>query len=172
MFKRFPRHLFSRLKGSEQVDAELSRGQGDLMSCCFRAETPDCHHSSKLQTDWIQSPLIWCQTTCMCEFSCPVVQWLYMCLLQFFVVTPCSPGRPGPCTRPARRPGDLWSSTCRRPAGCPVVLGSRLVGQHLGLVRGRRARQNRRAHAVHRGLSTNARRYSDWMASINSYSTT
>lgn len=74
-------------------------------------------------------------------------------------ITPCRQGRPGPCRRPAQRPGGLWSWTCRRPAGCPAVRAwlpvdprrdpDRLGHVHLHLHLGRR---NRHDHAVRRGL--------------------
>lgn len=74
-------------------------------------------------------------------------------------ITPCRQGRPGPCRRPAQRPGGLWSWTCRRPAGCPAVREWLLVDPrrdpdrrghvHLHLHLGRRNRHDR---AVRRGL--------------------
>lgn len=83
--------------------------------------------------------------------------------LQSFTVTPCCLGLPAPCRRPVRRPGDLWSLTCKRPAGCPVVRGSQMACRHLDPARGR-DRLDRRSHrvpSVHHGLSINTQRWGE-----------
>lgn len=98
----------------------------------------------------------WAMHYHMCESSCTVLHWFYVSLLpQSTSVTPYCQGLPGPCRHPAQHPGDLWSLTCRRPAGCPAVHGSRLVGRCLGPAHahGHLARRSLRVHAVPRGLA-------------------
>lgn len=118
------------------------------MSRCSKAESPGPSPlSSRLQTIVSQPvSLVENYTGCVSsavQFSVRVRQRL----------TPCCRGRPGPCRRPAPHPGDLWSWTCRRPAGCPVVRGSHSVGPHLDP--DHLDRRNHRDHAVRRGLFIN-----------------
>ncbi len=143
-----------------------------LISCCPKAKSPGLSPlSSKLLTQSFLSTSIWCKihyTVC----ASSAVQFCSdsASASESFSITPYCLGLPWPCRRPVQHPSDLWSLTCRRPAGCPVVHGSQMVGQHLGRahVHGHLDQQNHHDHAVHRGLSNNTNSNSDWIAQIKS----
>ena len=158
IFKKRPlRSVLPKLKRvlQEELDAELSSGQSTFRWQLDLLLFLDCHHSFKLlrisqHIYLVYNTLyfVWVQL-----YSCAVT--LCASAFKFFSIIPCCLGLPGPCKHPVQHPDDLWSLTCRRPAGCPVVHGSQLVDQHLCPCRDRDrlGREIHLDHAVHRGLS-------------------
>lgn len=157
--------VIPELKGFYRSSAELSCGQahsGDtLFSCCSEAKfwtvtthrlqvfNFSAHHSGGKCTASVSSAVQFCSdTTCDSPSDS-------------FSITPCCLGLPGPYRHQVQHPDDLWSLTCKHPAGCPVVHGSQLVGQHHGPARGHvhLDQQNHHDHAFHPGLTTKTHTY-------------
>lgn len=100
-----------------------------LIFCCSKLRVLDCHHSSKV-TQFL-STSIWCYihyTVCVSSAVQFCSDSICAFALESLSITPYCPGLPGPCRHPVQHPDDLWSLTCRHPAGCPVVHESQLVG--------------------------------------------